>query len=136
MKIFQRWTDVLRVVVRGWRRLLSAISGSSRLTRPGGRLTSRGALAPGVRFTLHSPAPPQLFAVPEEVRRLLLEHRTQFINGVLFTELSRVAQENVVVSAHIIEESHDQLHHLLAVYPAIYLPANYQQDSRLPKRRE
>src|SRR5262249_16244937 len=117
MIVLPGWINVFRAVMRGWRRLLRRLPERNRLRRASGPITFREMLATGVAFTLHSPDRRDDPTIPEEVRAMFLENRARFTSGVLFADLGQIAQANVVLTAHIIEESHDQFHHLIVVYP-------------------
>jgi len=119
MNVHHCWTYVFSAVVRGWRRLWGNIPHRDKLSlsRGSGRVTSGGALSPGVMFRLHSPAHQDHPTLPEEIRTLMSQQRAHFTSGALFTELLQKVPTTAILTAHIIEESDVQCHHLLAIYP-------------------
>jgi hypothetical protein len=45
------------------------------------------------------------------------QQRAHFTSGALFSELIQKVPATAILTAHIIEETHDRFHHLLAIYP-------------------
>lgn len=117
MNVHNRWTFVLSAVVRGWRRLWQNIPHRDRLSRASGRVTSSGAVSLGIMFQLHSPVRQDHSTLPGEIRTKMLQQRARFTSGALFSELVQKVPVTAILTAHIIEETHDRFHHLLAIYP-------------------